>query len=387
MIRLLFFILYLLCYKLSYTQKIATIPFEELYGGVMLIKAKVGNYPDTLNFIFDTGSSHISLDSTTAAEMEIKSVAIEKFVRGIGGVHKVTRTEPMSLNFKGLKVDSLSFSVNDYTVLQESYGQRIDGIIGFAFINKFLFNVNFDSSLIHVYKRGSTYKRSKRGFLWNFTLPFLPTAIIDIKDEKSQNPELYIDCGAGLSLLLDEKYYKDSSFISPKRKIINAQIEGTAGAAKAKLTVVKQVKLGPYKFKNVPTYLYDDENGLLNYPQQKGLIGNEILRRFNWWLDYGKSQVFLMPNKSYFDPFDYAYTGLSIFLMDGVVTVTEVIKGSPGEASGFLVGDVILSMDNTIATSVRQVKESIQSTKRRVKVIVIRDDKVITLTLKVDNIL
>ena len=45
---------------------ITSIPFIQLTGGIIILQAKFENFPDTLNFVLDTGSSGISLDSTTA---------------------------------------------------------------------------------------------------------------------------------------------------------------------------------------------------------------------------------------------------------------------------------------------------------------------------------
>ncbi len=44
---------------------ITSFPFKQLNGGVMLVQARFDTLSDTLNFILDTGSGGISLDSTT----------------------------------------------------------------------------------------------------------------------------------------------------------------------------------------------------------------------------------------------------------------------------------------------------------------------------------
>ncbi|HEU5364293.1 MAG TPA: signal protein PDZ, partial [Hanamia sp.] len=44
---------------------ITSFPFKQLSGGVILLKAQFNNITDTFNFILDTGSGGISLDSTT----------------------------------------------------------------------------------------------------------------------------------------------------------------------------------------------------------------------------------------------------------------------------------------------------------------------------------
>ena len=45
------------------SQLLTSFPFTLLTGGIIIVKAHMDNYPDTLNFIFDTGSGGISLDS------------------------------------------------------------------------------------------------------------------------------------------------------------------------------------------------------------------------------------------------------------------------------------------------------------------------------------
>jgi len=49
----------------SPAKLLTSFHFRQLSGGVILFQARFGNYPDTLNFILDTGSGGISLDSAT----------------------------------------------------------------------------------------------------------------------------------------------------------------------------------------------------------------------------------------------------------------------------------------------------------------------------------
>ena len=51
---------------------ITRFPFKQFSGGVMVLQARFGNMPDSLNFILDTGSGGISLDSSTCAEFNIQ---------------------------------------------------------------------------------------------------------------------------------------------------------------------------------------------------------------------------------------------------------------------------------------------------------------------------
>src|SRR6187551_4048289 len=78
-------------------------PFKQFSGGVMVIQANFANIPDTLNFILDTGSGGISLDSATCSELNIPIVPTDTTITGIGGVHKVSFAFDQSLSLPGLK--------------------------------------------------------------------------------------------------------------------------------------------------------------------------------------------------------------------------------------------------------------------------------------------
>jgi hypothetical protein len=50
---------------------ITSFSFRMLNGGVILVKAGVNDYADSLSFILDTGSGGISLDSATVEDLGI----------------------------------------------------------------------------------------------------------------------------------------------------------------------------------------------------------------------------------------------------------------------------------------------------------------------------
>src|SRR5438128_280949 len=63
--------------------------FELLEGGVMVLRAKLDSFPDSLNFILDTGSGGISLDSTTVEDFHLPVTPSENILRGIGSMRKI----------------------------------------------------------------------------------------------------------------------------------------------------------------------------------------------------------------------------------------------------------------------------------------------------------
>jgi len=168
------------------SQYLTKVPFEQLTGGIVIMQAKLGDFPDTLNFILDTGSSGISLDSTTADFLKLKPVASEKTIRGIAGIHKVPFLYGQRLRFPGLTIDSLDIHVNDYAILTSVYGERIDGIIGYSVLSRYILKVDYDSMRIQFYSRG-TFRYPRGGYLLKPSINTLPSNNARVKDALTIN--------------------------------------------------------------------------------------------------------------------------------------------------------------------------------------------------------
>ncbi len=74
------------------------------------------------------------------------------------------------------------------------------------------------------------------------------------------------DIGAGVCLMLSKDFAADSTILNKKRKLWAKEGEGVGGKIDMHLTVVKELKLGPYRFRNVPTYIFDDVFNVTSYP-------------------------------------------------------------------------------------------------------------------------
>jgi hypothetical protein len=367
------------------SKLITKLPFSQLSGGIIIIKAKFDNLPDSLNFILDTGSGGISLDSTTAAELEIVLINTDKTIRGIAGLKKVAFAMNHSLHFSGLSVDHLDFHINDYELLTSVYGVKIDGIIGYSFFRRFIVKLDYDDNKVEIFTPGTfTYPRGGQLLKPNFTT--LPQQLAVIQDSRAILNRYIFDTGAGLCFLLSRDFTEDSSVFKTKRRFYTTQAEGLGGKKQMELTVIKSVKIGPYKFRNVPVHVFDDTYNVANYPALGGIVGNDLLRRFNVILNYPEQSIYIKPNTHFNEDFDYSYTGLGVYLIEGEIRVIDIVKGSPGEKAGFKEGDVIFSVESNFTKNIQVYKNLFQNALGKIKVVVFRGELPIILTLNVQDI-
>ena len=367
------------------SRPLITMPFIQLTGGIIIVRAMLDNFPDTLSFVLDTGSSGISLDSSTAEYLGLKPVPSDKTIRGIAGIRKVSFLYNRKLHLPGLTIDSLNFHINDYTILTTVYGERIDGIIGYSVFSRYILKVDYDSMQITFCTRG-TIRYPRGGYLLKPTISQLVTQPVRVRDDKTISSRFLYDMGAGLCMLLSKDFVEDSNFIDKKRKRWVKEGEGLGGKIDMELTVIKEVKLGPYRFKNVPVFIFNDEVNITSYPQLGGLIGNDILRRFNVILNYPKGDIYITPNKHFIESFDYSYSGMELYLVDGKIVAGDVASGSPAEAAGVKEGDEVLAVNKSFNQNLNQYKIELQNPNERVKLVIRRKGVLMEIEFRVKSI-
>ena len=364
---------------------ITRIPFVQLTGGVVIVRAQLDNFPDTLNFILDTGSSGISLDSSTVAYFKLKPAESDRTIRGIAGIKKVGFLYNRTLHFPNLTVDSLNFHVNDYSVLTSVYGEQIDGIIGFSMLNRYIIKINYDSLQLDICSKG-TIRYPRGGFLFKPVISTLPVQSAKVRDEQAFNVRFLHDIGAGVCLMLSQDFIDDSTLLQKKRKMWPKDGEGIGGKVRMNLTVIKEFKMGPYRFRNVPTYIFEDTYNVTSYPYLAGLIGNDILRRFNVIFNYSKRDIYMVPNTHFRDPFDYAYSGFELYYIDGKIEIGSVSENSPAANAGIKERDVVIAVNNDFSQNFNKYKSAILASNTKVRLILQREGKLIEVDLKVRNI-
>ena len=361
------------------------IEFTQLTGGVVLLQGQLVNHPDTLNFILDTGSGGISLDSAIVEELKLKVSPSDRTIRTISGIRTVNFVNNQKLRLGSLLIDSLDFHINNYEVLTAVYGERIDGIIGYSVLKRFIFRIDYDSSHIDVFSKG-TFKYPKGGFLFRPLISTLPVQTLRVKDNRTIQSRFLYDLGAGLCMMLSTDFIEDSSFLLKKRKLYTKEAEGPGGRIKMQVTVIKEVKLGPYHFKNVPIYIFKDEYNITSYPYLGGLVGNDLLRRFNCILNYERRDFYLVPNTHFLDAFDYSYSGIELYYENGQIIVGDVAEGSPAEAAGVEEGDAVIGINKTFSQNMAQLKAALQNPNEKVRMIVRRNGELKVFDFKVRSI-
>src|SRR5690606_38026004 len=163
--------------------------------------------------------------------------------------------------------------------------------------------------------------------------------------------------------------------------------QGLARKMHMDVTLVREFRPGPYRFRNVPTMVFDDEYNVTSYPYLGGLIGDQILKRFNLIINYQSREIHLKPNWLYREPFEYSYSGMELYYIVDSIVVGSVVEDSPAALAGLEEGDIVIAIDNNANQDFTQYKKVLTSARKRVRLIIRRDEELLDVSVKLLNLL
>ena len=116
-------------------------------------------------------------------------------------------------------------------------------------------------------------------------------------------------------------------------------------------------------------------------------MGNDLLRRFNVTLNYRADEIFLHPNHHFYDPFDYSYTGLVMYLIDGHIRITDVLPGTPAAQAGLQGGDIIVAVAGDFSNNIQHYRDHLRVLGSRVQLIIRRKGQLLEKHIRVRSLL
>jgi predicted aspartyl protease len=370
----------------SKSRFVSSFNFQLVNGGFIIIDARIQGVNGVLKFMLDSGSSGVSLDSSTASALGLTMNETDRELRGLGDIRKVKLVYDRNLELPSVTLPHLDFHINDYRFFHEAYGVAIDGVIGYPLFKDHIVKVNYATQQIEIWKPGTTrYPAGSHTFYPSINgIPFVDASI---KEERQLTGNYLFDTGADICVLFSDKYVSDSSIISAEKKSIDILTAGIGGKQRMKLTTVDHMQVGPFAFNKVPSFIYDDPVNVIRYPQSVGIIGIEFLRRFNIVFNYPAGEINLTPNQNYKQRFHYGYTGFDMYKMNDQVIVDNIVKDSPAEKAGLMANDIVLGVQNTFNNNIEVYRNKVLSAEKTVQLHIMRGNQISNITIEVQSVL
>lgn len=286
-------------------------------NNLIIIPVIVNDVP--LNFLLDTGASStviFSFEDTDSIELYnntlIKLRGLGKgepvdALKSEGNIIQIGRAKSINQTIYVVFDGILNFS--------SRLGYPVHGIIGNDFMKNFVVEINTVREQMRFflpehYKKRRCRSCVEKELFFHRDKPYL---IAGFKEADLEvEVILLIDSGSGDALWLFEN--SDDKIVTPENSFEDYLGLGINGNIYGKRSKVDEFTLGGVTLKNVNTSYPDIDfidlttnNGIRN-----GSLGGEILKRFNWTIDYTNKSLQLQKNKYFKDPFHYNMSGLTI---------------------------------------------------------------------------
>lgn len=379
--------------------KTLEIPFE--YENNFIIIDLVFNGAFPLKFIFDTGAEHTIL--TKREITDLLAVPYEKRFT-IHGADLTTELYAYLARGIDLKMSNIEFTNRSILVLEEDYfqfdqatGANIQGIIGADLFRRFIVQINYQTQKITLHN--PAYFEPPKKYYIEHPLemkrhkPYVYVCT-HFQNDTIVHTKLLLDTGASLALLL----YTDThpNLRLPPQVIPSNIGVGLGGFLKGFLGRVNRVDVAGFPFGAVVTNfqnIYETVVDTSYLNNRNGIIGNQLLSRFDLIIDYIHEKLYLQPLPDYDEEFKYDRSGMLLAasgprLNDFIVY--DVIPGSPAYRAQIRPGDVIKGINGlpsaffTLEDITRKLKGRVG---KRIKLRLDRNGKTVKVKFRLREII
>lgn len=328
------------------------IPFE-FQGKFIVINVTFERF-FPLRLIFDTGAEHTILTQKKIADMILAPYDRQITIMGADMMTElhadIARRVRLDMPGVEMQQDILVLG-EDYFHLDEIMGEHIHGIMGASIFRNYVVKINYNQQVITLYNpatfKAPTRKYTRHEIQLERNKPYINSQI-KLSGDTSIQTKLLLDTGAGLSLLL---YANSHTGLVLPEHILKANIgSGLGGFLEGYVGRVTDFEFCGYPFRHLITNFQDvsDIQDSTTYSNKQGIIGNDLLSRFNLILDFPGEVLYVQPNRHFKTNYNYDRSGLSLIATGtnlNKMIVSYVLKNSPGDETGILEGDEIVSIN------------------------------------------
>lgn len=310
------------------------------------------NGSDPLQFVVDTGAgATVILESAATRKLSLRKGA-EITVSGVGdGPDPVANiVADTDLAMGSLRMEDLSViylplaSIPFFDNLDEVY---FDGVIGAQFFERFVVEIDYDQQLITFSEPGSGAPKPRDGddgwqqltLQIDSGVPYIETRI-NTDGQSSEVVKLLVDTGYRGPVSLTPATHEG---IDEPVDYYSYMSQGLSGDVASRMGVSPSFSLGSFELKQVPTSYAisggESESG------SNGLLGNEVLRRFNLVFDYPNERMLIKPNREFPTVLHVDRSGLLLRPHKLGAVVKSVASDSAAANAELHRGDIITHID------------------------------------------
>ncbi len=330
-------------------QPRASISFQYANNFILVEVRLFGLLP--MSFIFDTGAEHTILFKREFADIFNTEYDLRVPIIGSDLSREIYALVARSVDIEVIGLEPVQRDIlvleDDYLTLDEITGRPIHGILGSSFFKNVVVQLDYKKQRLILHNPASFHPPSRPFHEYDITVrsgkPYLRTEV-SLADDTKLDVVLLVDTGAGLPLLLHNN--TDPKLDLPDHYILGKLGLGLGGYVEGYLGRIEALNLGELTFPHILTSFQDLSNSVMTDSTRfrNGLIGNQLLTRFQIYIDYVNEKMYIRTQGNYNKKFKMDKSGLVIFALGqnlDIYVVQDTLANSPAANADIRPGDVI----------------------------------------------
>jgi len=283
-----------------------TIPFTISDNSKIYFKGRINN-SEPLDIQFDLGAGGCLIKKSSVEKVNMNFDGSITLINS-DGTNVVPSSSSNTLNIANLTWDSISFAVAD------NMTHREDLIVGNSLFQNKVIEINYDEHKMVIRDNLSSidsgYSRHDI-VLDGGTVPFLQGSVVN--NSTTKTGWFIFDTGAYTTILSDRDIsMTNKMFVEAERMV------GASGEA-----LMPRLIIGGYAFSD---FNYTTQN--LGREDIVGILGNDLLKRFNVILDNTNGYMYLKPNLLVHEPYanpEYYFVRVTSVVLVALITAAAFI--------------------------------------------------------------
>lgn len=337
--------------------------------------------------IFDTGAVGLHVDSLWLSRSGLECRRLGRAsLHGAGQRRREVTLllDTLSLGIDTLRLESRMTSVPD---LKSIVGRRIDGIFGVDYLKGcVLFDLRrgYMQAVDPDTLAGAGFRRIPAEKQGDF---LLVEACVRFDGERVVTGRFLLDTGCGMMLIVNAPAAQKAGWTgyAGRRVRYTTVAGGIGGDSETEMCRASSVEFGGRTFASVPVAVSCDGDGYLAREDVAGVIGNKLLERFVFAIDFAAPALWLRPASD--GRFPYETAGFAAIdrtdICDGWV-LTGLYDGIA--PAGLRPGDVVVGWDG-VPLAGRQRADSLMRVPGRHRIEVSRDGENTNYEIEIKEIL
>ncbi len=252
-----------------------------------------------LRFLFDTGATDMVISTHTLGrevKMKFDGTVVNHGATGTSEIRQSldNRFKIGSLAFANVPFIAIPYSPDDW-----------DGVIGLWFIRQQVTEVNYAEKKIYLYPHGSYTPPENAILLKVEYVQGIPVVPVEVSvNGKSYSLRLSVDTGSDRVLDLNTPFVAKHSLLGSQKPFSVASISSSDGnSGHLENVIFDSIRIGDCKLPRIPGAFSTVKSGMQSISEMDGVMGNNLLKRFNLVCDFQAGFLYLIPNNLLYTPF------------------------------------------------------------------------------------